>query len=733
MYVAFCILCIAGAAYVPLRLIIQPRLPFFRWGESAAVSVMLLAALSGVCFILAFFFISGSSAWQFFEHVSLGEFFLQEGWNIGNAVLTGAFEGNFGALGLFWGTAYIGMFALMVAWGIGYPAAIYAVCRPYLTRKLKIFCQVTAAVPSIAWGLAAILVVAPMVKGLFGGSSNSAFAAGLSMGCMLAPWVCLLVIEGLQQIPKGQYEGAKSLGLDERQGFAFIVRPQAASYLRAALVASASKALTETMVVLMAAGLRPQITLNPFQEMSTVTVSIANIMTGDLEFGHPVVLASFALLFVLVAASFSANLALSSYEGGRKHDLARPAGSGFGWTVIFLPLWVWRVRNALAFGGVISTPILLIGLMGITSLPALFETHVHLHCEESGTAPAFKLLSAKLETGATREEKRVVKSLLADPNQEISCGDWVLAGDKLDSWYKETLLFLREVESDTPPFADKLVDSGSLSLTLRLSVFTRADSSSPAFAGMGQAIVGTLWSLVLMLVLVVPIGLFTTVYLHFYLHSRGDVGKRLANILESSTNAIMGFPVIAFGIIGQVLLIGVFGLPRGSGAVIALTLGMIAYPFIVLTGLAAIKGIPNKIAQEQAALALGMTKFEAVWKVVLPQASAGIAAGVIFALAHALGETAALLPVGGKAFIANVDISPLAQTTTLAAQVYIWAANPEGGFQSLAALAALVLLLGCLGMALLGAIFSLRDEKRVNPQRPMKRKPPHRVVAAAST
>lgn len=762
-------------SYIPLILYRLRRPENARVWEQRVRVVKTLLSSFAIIALVGFVIVTAKSTWMFFQHVSPSEFFSGTRWNMGEAKNADVFseQDAFGAVGLFWGTGYIAIIALMTSWLLGYPAAIYIAGMSERAQYFAVsFCQVLVGVPSIVWGLITILIVAPIVRDLFpSADTENALTAGATMGFMLAPWVTLLVIEGIAQVPQGQWECGKSLGLDKRLTFALIIRPQARAFTWAAVITTASKAVTETMVVLLAAGMRANVSLNPLDAMTTATVQITSLMTGDEEASSPVVLASFALLFVLVAFSLMANLLWVNLQQHKDNDtkareVVRPYSAPFKYVLSrgllqhilngvhalmynrILPAWadpkrlqVWHVRNQACCSIVLVMPMVLIGAIAHKAWPALWVTEVALQCESKEMRSASKVLAEHLQlVKPSRTVRRDLGKLLSE--EEVQCNTTTVASYKLDRWYKRASGWTSPLEVPKLPFANELNATGALSIGFKWAILFSGASSEPERAGTAQALWGTILSIFVISVVVVPAGILVAVYLHFYLRT-GRIwwwkrqtssslawGKRVAGVIEVAGNTLLSLPVIAFGMLGQMLLIDALHVPRGSGLVVALTLGMIAFPYVILTSLAAIKSLPDKKGQLDAAQMLGLSYFEAIWKIIIPQAAPSIASGAIFGIIHAVGETAALLPIGSNAFIVDVDLNPMAATTTLSGQIYQWSAEAKPEFENLAALASLELLIICFLLSIAGLwVARLRRGDR----KPLKSWYPFRLVASIWT
>jgi phosphate transport system permease protein len=219
---------------------------------------------------------------------------------------------------------------------------------------------------------------------------------------------------------------------------------------------------------------------------------------------------------------------------------------------------------------------------------------------------------------------------------------------------------------------------------LDATFFTEPSSTNPDNAGARPAILGTIYMMVLLLVLVVPIGVGTALYLEEY----ANRDRWYNRVLEVNIQNLAAVPSIVYGILGLAFLVRGIGLGRVllAGAMI---LTLVVLPTVIIAAREAIRAVPDSI--RQGAYALGATKWQVIWRQVLPAATPGIATGSILALSRALGETAPLLLVGALTYV-SFDPTVLGDFTALPVQIYQWVARPQEDFRVLAASGIIVLL-----------------------------------------
>jgi phosphate transport system permease protein len=239
---------------------------------------------------------------------------------------------------------------------------------------------------------------------------------------------------------------------------------------------------------------------------------------------------------------------------------------------------------------------------------------------------------------------------------------------------------------------------------LTTQLFTDPPSSSPEFAGARPAIIATVYIMVLLILFTVPIGVGTALYLEEYAHR----DRWYNRLLEINIQNLAAVPSIVYGILGLAFLVRGIGLGRVllSGALI---LTLLVLPTLIIAAREAIRAVPNSI--RQGGLALGATKWQVIWRQVLPAALPGIATGSILALSRAIGETAPLILIGAVTYIA-FDPTILGPFTALPIQIYQWVRLPQAEFKSLAAAAIIVLLAILLTMNAFAIWLRNRYQKR---------------------
>ena len=275
-----------------------------------------LALCSGVAILTTFGIVMSmfSEALRFFSFVSPLDFFFGTEWNPGFST-SGSAEGSYGLLPLLWGTLMVSGIALLVSVPIGLMIAIYLAeyASPTLRSWAKPAIEILAGIPTIVYGVFALMIIGPFFKmagELVGININatSALTAGFVMGIMIIPFVSSLSDDIITQVPRALRDGSLGLGATKSETIRQVVIPAALPGIIGAFLLAASRAIGETMIVVLAAGNSPLLHVNPLEAVSTVTVTIVNQLTGDTDFASPQALVAFALGLTLFVITLGLNI-----------------------------------------------------------------------------------------------------------------------------------------------------------------------------------------------------------------------------------------------------------------------------------------------------------------------------------------------------------------------------------------------------------------------------------------
>ncbi len=257
-----------------------------------------------------------SQALQFFQKIPLTEFLFSTHWSPQTALRTDqiAAEGQFGVIPLFTGTLLISAIAMAIATPLGLASAVYL--AEYATKRtrswVKPILEILAGVPTVVYGFFAALTVAPFIRWTGEGlgmqvASESALAAGLVVGIMIIPLISSLSDDVINAVPQSLRDASLGMGATQSETIRRVIFPTAMPGIAGSLLLAASRAIGETMIVVMAAGLAANLTANPLDAVTTITAQIVALLTGDQEFDSAKTLSAFALGLLLFIATLILN------------------------------------------------------------------------------------------------------------------------------------------------------------------------------------------------------------------------------------------------------------------------------------------------------------------------------------------------------------------------------------------------------------------------------------------
>jgi phosphate transport system permease protein len=263
----------------------------------------------------------------------------------------------------------------------------------------------------------------------------------------------------------------------------------------------------------------------------------------------------------------------------------------------------------------------------------------------------------------------------------------------------------RKVSDREIAYIDYLSEQGMIDRRLNSLFFTSGASREPEMAGIMGAVLGSLFTMLVTLMMSFPLGVAAAIYLEEFAPK-----NRWTHLIEVNINNLAAVPSIVFGLLGLAVFLNFFGLPRSAPLVGGMVLALMTLPTIIIASRAALKAVPPSI--REAALGVGASHIQAVFHHVLPLAMPGIMTGTIIGMAQALGETAPLLMIGMVAFIVDIPAGFLDPATVLPVQIYMWADFPEQAFQQKTAAAILVLLAFLVLMNAVAVLMRKRFERR---------------------
>jgi phosphate transport system permease protein len=305
----------AALALRQTKLEFRARTAVERWMMALLLAASLIAVLTTLGIVLSLMF----ESLRFFSRIPVPDFLFGTHWSPQTAIRAdqvGA-TGAFGWIPLLWGTIFIGaIIAMIVAIPLGLMSAIYLTqyAHSRVRAWMKPLLEILAGIPTVVYGYFAALTVAPAVRdfgisiGIESASSESALAAGLVMGIMIIPFVSSMADDSIAAVPQAMRDGSLAVGATKSETIRKVVLPAALPGVVGGVLLAVSRAIGETMIVVMAAGLAANLTLNPFQSVTTVTTQIVQLLTGDQEFDSAKTLAAFALGLALFIITLILNL-----------------------------------------------------------------------------------------------------------------------------------------------------------------------------------------------------------------------------------------------------------------------------------------------------------------------------------------------------------------------------------------------------------------------------------------
>ena len=288
-----------------------------RLQEAFVTGVMFLCSSIAVLITIGIVASLAFETFEFFQKVPFFDFLFGLDWSPQTALRSDQVgsSGSFGAVPLITGTLLISAIAMIVATPLGLLSAVYLAeyASDRVRSIVKPLLELLAGIPTVVYGFFAALIVAPMLRGAgesagLAISSESALAAGLTMGVMIIPLVSSLSDDVINAVPQALRDASYGLGATQSETIRQVILPAAIPGIAGSLLLATSRAIGETMIVVMAAGLAANLTANPFEAVTTITVQIVTLLTGDQEFESAKTLSAFALGLLLFVTTLCLNV-----------------------------------------------------------------------------------------------------------------------------------------------------------------------------------------------------------------------------------------------------------------------------------------------------------------------------------------------------------------------------------------------------------------------------------------
>jgi len=340
------------------------------------------------------------------------------------------------------------------------------------------------------------------------------------------------------------------------------------------------------------------------------------------------------------------------------------------------------------------------------ALPAFSQTEVlvKVSYSEAATQNYNKAIDHKLSHIVSRSWLRSLPGHLKEHPEMIGTSEdvWIPADTRVDQYIKGHEG--HGLKSKDQKQVDAMQAEGRVRSSFNWDFFASGDSKLAENAGILAAAVGSVFTLLITMLVSVPVGVMTAIYLEEFASD-----NRFTRLIEVNINNLAAIPSILYGLLGLAIFINFMGVPRSSALAGGLTLALMTLPIIIIATRAALRAVPESI--REAAYGLGASSLQTVWHHVLPLALPGILTGSIIGLAQAMGETAPLIIVGMMAYIPEPPTSFLEATTVLPAQVYTWSTESLRGFVERTAAGIMVLLAVLLTLNALAVKLRNRHEK----------------------
>ncbi len=584
---------------------------------------------------------------------------------------------SYGAASLIAGTLMVTVGAMAVSCPIGIGIAIYLseVASSNTRNKIKPVIEVMAGIPSVVYGLLGITILVPAVHMLFPEQTLSGLSwltGSLLLGIMALPTIISVSDDALKTVPASYREASLAIGATKWETITKVIVPAAASGISAAVILGVGRAIGETMAVMMVTGntaIMPDPIWNVFSTVRTITATLAleipEIVVGSTAYSALFLLALILMLMILVI-----NLSVRAImnRSARKFSGVEKVGR----LTLLVENMDRRVVHAVKEVSLISAI-----AIAVFCAASLFTGTIQSAAAAVGAVVAWKVLTV---AGPRKVGRKSRQKLAFGTLSATAFG--IVVGLVLVLVY----IAVNAIPALSPEF---LLDNPS-----------RAGKAGGIF----PAIVGTLELIAGTALLAVPVGILTGVYLTEY----GGKG-RVTKAVTAAVDILNGTPSVIFGLFGMVVLVIYLGMGYSLVAG-CITLALMTMPVIIRTTQEAVAAVPGDL--REASRAIGATKMQTTFRVVVPAAISGIVTGAILSLARAAGETA---PIMFTAVVIMSKVSDYALTEPVMALPYhlYYLASEGRADPSMMYATALVLLAIVLTMFLLASVVRSRGERRL--------------------
>lgn len=574
--------------------------------DRAVKLVLTAVALVSVAVIFFIIVFTLSNSWTAISDVGLLEFIFGTKWSPS--------QDQYGALALILGTVLVTIGAMVIAVPLGIAAAIFLtqVASERIRNILKPICEIFAGIPSVIYGMFGMIFIVPLIVDLFPDQASGAcwLAASIVLGIMALPTIISVSDDAIRAVPHSYLEASLAMGATRWETVRKVIIPAAISGISAAVILGIGRALGETMAVIMVAGnaaVIPEPFYNIFSLIRTITASIALEMP-DLEYGGLHYSALFLLALILMVIVVAVNLFARYIINSNKRRMGIESGKK---KLISIPKIIpedvssaFQVRKPLMFKiFIIAIVFVFLWMMG-----SLFTSYLESFAVAAVVAVAIYVamyysgkrtnpnVSQKFAFGVMTIAMIIILAILA-----ILIGDIVIKGVPALSW----------------------------------DFITSPPSNMGREGGIGPAILGTIELIVGTAIIALPLGIIAGIWLSQY-----SGNGKVTRIVRNAVDALNGTPSIVFGLFG----LAAFVTMAGWGYCLlagCLTLAFMILPVIIRTTEEAVSAVPHDLLE--ASMAMGASKWQSIYKVILPAAMGGVMTGSILGLGRAAGETAPIM------------------------------------------------------------------------------------------
>jgi phosphate transport system permease protein len=617
--------------------------------EKSVKTILFLSAISAIIVIFSIIFFLFQDGYSIFQTAGLWEFLSGIKWNpTGEPPVYGAFSLIVGTL-----LVTVGAMAIAIPLSIGSAIFISEIASPRIRSIIKPAIELLAGIPSVVFGFFGLIVLTTCLRVTFNQPSGESWLAGsILLGIMAIPTITSVAEDAINSVPREYKEGSLALGATKWQTISKVIVPSALSGITAAVILGMGRAIGETMAVMMVCGnptygLIPEPITNIFAPVKTLTATLG-IEMGEVASGSDHYHALFGLALILLIITLAVNIIATfilsrlkekKKKGSKKkinlsYDIGKKIRKSFYIIIGIIIVWLLFIST-----GVIATVLILIIVI------------------------SFYYISRKI---SAKNIQRVAFSAIIS-----------------------TIMLVIIILGIIIAY---IVSNGAGAISLEFLTAEPIDAGRAG--GIFPAIVGTFYLITGAILIALPLGVGSAIYLIEYTKE----GK-LTKIIRAGADLLNGTPSIVFGLFGFAFL--VLYLKMGISLLVGqITLAFMILPTIIRTTEEALKSVPQSL--REGSLALGATKWQTIRRVVLPPAAPGILTGAILGIGRAAGETAPIM-FTAVAFSGAIPSSVFQPVMALPYHLYILSTNVPNS-ANYAGGTALVLLLLVIGIYLIAVI-----------------------------